>query len=383
MCALETLPPRRSNPPGLTEGMVRNLIFWLTLAALFPSLARADASVSSDGGRSIENGQSDTLRRDKSLSADKSHGNKATVSASREKALEKSRSHSKSKKLSKTAGVEKRASVDVNINGLLLREFTARYERDGTATGKAGEYFGLCKPLTRALADYPVMYFDLDGMKIIGRNEAQQLNNARAMALTMNMMVSFGHNNLFVSRYVQCRMTASYWVAEAGERANAQQISTEAEVGERIRQVFAAMDNQESVFATLRQRARNLWAQETCSRQLQTEDEFKAPELQCGVFSYVGNVFTVENRETLSEAGINGHSYKIAVSASSADSVAADESLSADERISSSKRRGISTERYREARNSAGLTQSKSLDQNSGSTLDRSSGNSIHAAPKE
>lgn len=361
---------------------MKKLLIPLMMALLLPAFAHADASVSSDAGRSIDNGQSSSIKRDKSLSTDKSQGSKSTDSAGHEKSKEKSKSKSHSKKVAKSDESSKSYSVDVNINGLLLREFTSRYERSGGGTGTAGEYFGLCKPLTRAIADYPVVYWDNNQHEHVGgRNEAEQLSGRSFIENFYGAVPN--HNNLSVSRYIQCRITASYWVAEAGERAAIQKVSTEAEVRDRIGQVFSEMDADESVFQTLRQRSRDLWAQETCSRWLKKATDFHSPEIQCGVFSFEGNTFTVENRETLSESSINGHSYKIAVSTSASDTVAEDDSVSSDDKVSASERSGDSTERFKESKKTASLNKSKNLDQSNSSKVDRSTGNSMNAAPKD
>jgi hypothetical protein len=289
------------------------------------------------------------------MADDSSIGSTEKESASHEKAKEKSKSKSHSKKVAKSDESSKSSSVDININGLLLREFTSRYERDGTGTGKAGEYFGLCKPLTRALADYPVVYWHvfndgLPGIAIGGINEARNdpgwgngspFNPNDSQIAGFNGMVP-PHNDLTVSRYVQCRITASYWVAMAGERAAAPKVSTEAEVRGKIIQVFQEMDSDASVFQTLRQRARDLWAQESCSSWLDKIYNFNVPNIQCGVFSFVKEVFTVENRVTLSESSIDGHSYKIAVSAKASNSVASDDSVSESDKVSSSERKSAS-----------------------------------------
>lgn len=361
------------------------LLIATPLAFLLPAIAHAngDASISSDSGRSIENGQNDTVKRDKSLSTDKSQGNKSTDSASREKSVEKSNSRSVSQKISKSVGSSKSYSVDVNINGLLLREFTARYEINGTGGGTAGKYFWVCKPLTRAIADYPILFDDAERLRVVGRNEAQQLENERAYQLRMRPVITFDHNNPFFSRYVQCRMTASYWVAVAGERAVVQKVHTEAEVSDRIKQVFAEMEADDSIFKTMRQRARDLWRQESCFKSLEFVSEYKSPEIQCGIFSFVGNTFTVENRETLSESSIDGHSYKIAVSTSAGDTVAEDDSLSSDDKVSSTKRNGDSTERFKESKKTASMNKSKNIEDSSGSKIDRSTRTSMQAGTKD
>ncbi len=372
----------------------------LALVLLVSVDAHADVSVSSDAGRNIENGQNDTIKRDKNMSVDKSQGNKSTVSDSRERAREKSKSRSKSNKTSRSTGTVKSSSIDININGLLLREFTARYERDGTGTGKAGQYFGLCKPLTRAIDDYPVVYWGSHGYMGDLAQHVGGLNDARAVGNHwVNSDHRFGFSGhlqgggvtpnhidqtfVWVSRYIQCRITASFWVAEAGERAAAFKVHSEAEVADRINQIFSEMDTDASVFQSLRQRARDLWAQEACSSWLVSLYDYQSPNIQCGVFSFDGKTYTVENRETLSESSINGRSYKIALVSSAGDSVVDDQTVSDDYKVSSTNKMGDSNEHYKEAKKTASLNKSKSIDENSSNKVDRSSGNSTNAAPKE
>lgn len=354
----------------------------ITLALLLPALARADASVNSDAGRNIENGSNSTIKRDKSLSTDKSNGRKTTESSSRENLTEKSSNRSGSIKFSRTAGASSSSSVDVNINGLLLREFTARYERNSVGGGKAGEYFGVCKPLTHALSDYPVSF----GAGIVSRQEAQEQSAHQGFTITWAnpLAIPFRHDDPTFSRYVQCRITASYWVAEAGKRATNAEVNTEGEVSQRIAKVFAEMEMDDSVFQTLRQRARDLWAQESCSLQVQQFMDFTTPDMRCGIFSYVGDTFTVENRTTLSESSIDGRSYKIAVSSSAGKTVAVDDAYSSDDKVSLTSKDGVSVDRFKESKKTASMNKSRSMDSNNSSKLNRSSGNSTNAtATKE
>lgn len=360
----------------------------ILMLALLPALAQADASVSSDAGRSIDNSQSTAGKRDKSLSTDKSQGRRSTDTDSRETAKEKSLSKSHSQKTGKSAESSKSSSIDININGLLLREFTARYERDNTGTGTAGDYFFTCKPLTRALIDYPIVSWEGYSNKgeIMSRNDFIQSIQGKPGYISRP---SFDNgwpvdpSNRYISRYAQCRITASYWVVEAGDRASSQKVGSEAGVKERVRQVFNEMDADESLFAELRQRARTLWSQANCAPWVQDFKSYKSPQIECGVFGFTDKTFTVENRETLSESSIDGRSYKIAVSAQTSDTVAEDDSVSFDDKVSASERKGDSIEHFKESKKTASLNKSKSLDRNSSSKVDRSSGNSMNAAPKD
>jgi hypothetical protein len=57
--------------------------------------------------------------------------------------------------------------------------------------------------------------------------------------------------------------------------------------------------------------------------------------------------------------------------------------VSEDDKVASSERKGNSTERYQESKKTASLHKSKSQDNNSSSKVDRSTGNSVNAAPKD
>lgn len=364
---------------------MQKLIF-LILAILLPSLAYAEASVSTDAGRSIDNSQSSTTKRDKSLSADKSRGNRESEAESRDRSTEKSLSKSHQKRAGTSTEKSKSYSADININGLLLREFTARYERGNSGAGAAWDYFHTCKPLMNSIVDYPVK--DLSGGGVVGRNEAMKPkidSRGRGYLLSAGegLVISFvDPQNKTISRYAQCRMTASYWLAEAGDRSASQKVTTEEEVKGAIQNTFNEMDADSSLFEHLRQQARDSWQQASCSNWLDDFKSFKEPRIECGIFSFVGKSFTVENRETLSESSIDGRAYKVAVAYQNTESEAEERSASADAKLSTSISQSESRERYREAKRTASLSKSKSSDTSSSSKVDRSSGNSINATPK-
>lgn len=354
---------------------------WLFIFILIiPSISFADPSLSSKAGRSSEDSQASTMKRDKSLSAEKARGNRATDSDSREHAREVSRSKGLQTRQSISSEISDSYSADVNINGLLLREFTSRYERSTTGRGLAWTYFNACKPLMNAVVDYPVWNLTEGG--VTGRVEAMH-TQSRYVATRGDGVVqpSPDPSNRFIARYAQCRMTASYWLSTAGDRTTRQQVTSEEEIRDRIRNTFQQMDLDESLFIQLRQRARDIWANAICSNWLDDYQHFQSPNLECGVFSFIGQNFTVENRETLSEAGINGRSYKVAVSAQASQSASVDDTESADARVSYAEREGDSRERYREARKSASLSKSTSRDSGMSSKVDSSAGNDISATP--
>lgn len=367
------------------------VFFFLSLAV---SQAYADPSVSSDAGRSIDNGQSDTIKHDKSLSADKSRGNRATESDSRERAREKSLSNSHQERVGSSRERSRSSSVDVNINGLLLREFTARYERGNSWFGAAGDYFHTCKPMMSLKTDYPIIAHFYPGSKqwddhVTGKNKGwssvsnENLSDIRLLPHQVGNGAHKSENIEYVARYMECRIAANYWIAEAGDRVATQKALSEAEISDRIRATFIQMDDDDSLFTQLQKRAENLLQQAQCVPFLTDYAGAKTHEIECGVFSYVGDRIEVENRETLSESSINGRSYKIAISAQESQSASEDDSVSRDAKVSASVRDSDSRERFREVKKTANMSKSKSRDQSSSSKVDRSAGNSMNATPKE
>jgi hypothetical protein len=356
----------------------------LLLGLLTMGHAHANPSVSSDAGQSTDNSESESIKRDKSLSADKSRGNRVTHSDSEDRAREKSLSRSHQKRTGISAEKSNSYSADVSINGLILREFTARYERGNVGAGTAWDYFHTCRPLMNALVDYPVRDWMHTGGGLAGsRTEVMKGGLNGWVQSRPGIVAQVSTDDVYIHRYAQCRMTASYWVAEAANRSIAKSVTSEAEVQQRIRDVFSQMDADEPLFQNLRQRARDVWEQASCSNWLDDWDKFKGPDIQCGVFSYEGNSFTVENRQTLSELAIDGRSYKIAINYSNSESKSEDQSVSADARVSASVRESDSRDHFAEAKRTASMSKSHSMDESSSDKVDRSSGASIQASPKE
>lgn len=349
----------------------------LIIFALLPAIAAADPSISGDAGRSTGNSHSDTMKNDKSLSADKSRGHRHADSDSRERVKEQSLSKSHSEKIGSSAEKSRSYSSEININGLLLREFTSRYERNYQGNGAAGEYFAACQTMLKALPNYPTYNVNNGGVE--GRDTVE-----RAISYGGNVPPQANAREPYLSRYVQCRITASYWLSEAGDRTTSQSVTTENEVQQKIRDTFSEMDSEPELFQTIRQKSRETWMNADCGgSQIEDFKHFKSPSLRYGVFSFEGSEIEVDYRKTLSEASINGRSYKIAVNASESQSVGMDDSISKDARVSRSERAGDSNERYTESKKTASLSKSKSIDKSNSSKVDRSSGNSMNATPSK
>ena len=374
----------------------------LLLGMLTMGHAHANPSVSSDAGQTTDNGESETIKRDKSLSADKSRGDRVTHSDSADRAAEKSLSKSHQSRTGSNAQDSQSASVDVNINGLLLKEFVKHYEttQPQVDAPRVKMVFAECLPMTGMLTEYPIFNscpslegghsaMDMEAvvpLRLATRWSSGGCGNWGVGGSNDNQAVTkyrWNPDNPAVGRYGRCRIIASSWLAEAASRASTTSARNEGEVTERIQSVFDQMDADEPLFLKMRQDAINLWQQARCAPSMVRFNDFKSPELNCGIFAVEGNHITVNYRETLSSSAISGQSFKIAINTSESNSVAVDYSVSSDARVSASVRESDSRDRFAERKKTASMSKSHSTDSTASDKVDTSSGANIQASPKE
>jgi hypothetical protein len=371
----------------------------LLLILLLPAAVMADPSVSSDASQSIDNSSSDTFKRDKSLTTDKGDGRKHTDSDSKEKAKEGSTSQSHSSKISTNADNSQSGSTDLNINSILLREFINRYEKTDPdpRLSKSQNIFASCKPLTGIISEYPILNScPVAGM---GTDVSQVVPLRLATHFAVGSCGAWGGANdggggtqlkldfdpslKVVSQYARCRIIASEWISEAAKRAETTGLRDENQVHQRIQVVFAEMDKDQFLFNSVVKRSAELWDNANCTPNLERYNDFKEPDMACGIFSVKGNSITVNGQETLSANSIAGRSFKIAISSSDAESVAVDDSKSVDRRESVAVRSSNSNETYDEDSRKASLSKSKSTDLSNSAKTDQSAGNNLSATPKD
>lgn len=363
-----------------------NFIFKLLALLAIPAVALANPSLGVDSGSKTDNSESSSVKRDKSISNELGRGNRDSRSRSHDNSTEASVSASRSARRGTSQDEQRSNSVDININSLLLSEFTARYERGDVGLGAAWDYFNTCKPIMRAEMDYPVWNLVTGGVsgRIAASRTAAGPNGGYVVSAgpgTQHPMVD--PSNRYVARYSQCRMVASYWLAAAAERASSQSVRGEDEIREHIQDAFDAMDSDPTIFADLRQRARDVWSNAICGNMLDDWDSYKSPNFDCGVFRFVGSTFTVENRETLSEKAIAGRSYKVAMSASNSNSVAQESSISSDRRDSESYRRSTSHDNFNEGKVSVSSSRGKSTETRETNSKSNGTSASIGVSPRE
>ncbi|MEW6057960.1 MAG: hypothetical protein AB1540_15235 [Bdellovibrionota bacterium] len=361
-----------------------NKIFAVLLCASVAASASANPSVGSDAGRSFESGSTSSMKRDKSLSADKARGDRQTITKSRERAHEQSQTESNSESRGRSFEKSKSSEVSLNINGILLQQFVKRYERTAEGEGMAGAYFSACKPISTALSDYPVWSFDQG--KVTGRTEAMYGNGNGMIASRGDGVVVLyvDSNDTYIRRYAQCRMTASAWLSHAGDLANRTSPKSEQEVVKIIQEVFHQMDLDGELFIQIRQQSRDDWDQQAyCSQWLGDYKDFTEPDMDCSVFQFKGRDMYVKNRKTLSDDSIDGRSFTISLSGSESDSYRVENSSTSDDSVSRSARMSDSDERFRERKNTATLSKSKSSEASTSTKLDRGSKAGVNSTPGE
>lgn len=371
----------------------------ITAAALLAAAMAAQAapSVGTDATQSTETSDSSTLVREKKMSNDKSQSKSKKISRSKEHARERSQEQSESKRKSKEARASKSFSKDVNINGMLLAEFVRHYEQQIPSAGQPEvvRYFATCKPLTAAQRDYPTLNLPSPPNRIedffsdnavTGRSAARPLS-VSALRTSSNFYQGTPENYIVdpriptISRYAQCRMTASSWIAAAAEKVSAAPVHDVSEIARNIATAFSAMDADSRLFLSLRQQSRDDWAHAQCTPWLKWQGDYRGPEIDCGIFEFKGDKFYVNRRETLAESAIAGVSYKIAINSDQSTSSSTELASSTTNRVSDSDRRGVTVEASTEDREVTSLGKTKSSTAGDSDTYRSSATNSVNATP--
>lgn len=375
---------------------------YIFLLALLPGLALAEPSQSSDSGRDKDTSRSSSIKRDQSLSADKARGNRTTRSDSRENSRETSSSHQSQERSGNSWDRSTSGSMELNVNSILMREFVRHYERTRSQPGmsRVQKVFADCKPVSGVVTEYPTLNSTItlgDGYSVIDTNHivprrlathfVQNTGGAWGQASDQTGLVNTydmpaGHPE--VGRYARCRIIASKWVAEAGDRVTAYSARSETEVRQRITEVFNQMDSDDRLFERFRMEALELWQQADCAPTLRRWNDFQKPELHCyGVFVIDGNSIEVENQQTLSEQSIAGRSFKVSLEQSESTNYAREDSNSEEDRRGYSERESDQRERFAESKKTASMSKSKSSDRGSSSKETRSSGAGFKVVPKD
>lgn len=375
------------------------------ICCLFAPLVYANPSVGADAGRDLENSQAQSLKRDKRLEAEKSHGHRQAHQDSLEHAKEKSLSDSQSERTSLSREQSKSATVEININSILLNEFIYHYElvQPDENMPQAQYIFALCKPITGVYTEYPTLnQCASDGGWLSGRFDQSMRADSGNIA-PRRLAEHFGHcgwsskgsedfgymampvdpENRYVSQYARCRIAASKWLAQAGQRIGSSQVRSENEVRNVIQQTFAEMDEAQNLWESIMTKTKAIWSRANCAPTLQDYKHFEKPNLRCGVINISDDHITVEGQTTLSAEAIQGYSFKISVSGTDNQSMTAEASHASESRASVAARGSDSRERYAEGRNAASMSRTSEGDSSQKSGLSRKSSAGLSATPKD
>ncbi len=375
------------------------LIIPLLLSLAFPAVA--DPSLSATAGRDVDSKQSDTIKRDKSLSADKSHGNRKTWSSSEEQSRELSKTRSDSARESTNEESSHTSSTDININSLLLQSFINRYEAEPPSPDDAKPriVFFSCKPLTGTVSEYPTlnscpqqwgMHQALDMDAVVPRRLASKFSDNACGSMSgkngrdrYNKLWTPDPNNPVVGQYARCRILASRWITEAARRAIQQEVASEQDVREHIEQAFIELENNPALFEQFIADAQQVWSHANCAPLLSLYSDFTGVAFNCGVVRIKDDSIVIEGRQTLSESAIEGRSFKIGLNAQQSHNASLEASTSADARTSVSARDSITQDKFKEAKNTASLSKSRSQDLSTSESMRRGSGSDMRAAPQQ
>lgn len=401
--------------------MLKSKLIMFAVLSVFITEAFAEPSLSADSSKERKETESSKASVNINATADKKKGNRDTETRSRDKAGERARDRVSSDK----ATVEDRRSQDYTVerdlNSLLLQAFVNQYEKIDAHdlpqdAHQAQLYFATCKPFQKKIQDYPVINWRPAGgasclpnclrLEILkfGVNVAplEVAMNVSADEVSSRYVIhdikdaflsrekSYGLNTRFsvdpeiphVSRYSQCRITAHYWVARAAEAASSQPAYNEWEMKQRVEAIFNAMDRDHELFLTIRQQARDLWKDASCSNWLTYKGDFQGPAIECGIFTFRDNGFTVDYRPTLSQDSIDGKRYKILTSASHSASMSEEESRSASIRLSETIRVAVSHDDYRDRSKGGSVSIGTSSETSSDQSRTASDKASIGVTPK-
>ena len=375
------------------------LIIPLLLTLAFPAVA--DPSMSATAGRDIDNKQSDTIKRDKSLSADKSHGNRKTLSSSNERAHELSNTRSDSARESMSDESSHSTTTDVNINSLLLQSFIDRYELQPPSLDdpKPRIVFYSCKPLTGTVSEYPTltscpqqfgMHQTLDLNAVVPRRLASQFSDTACGTKSgkngserYNKLWTPDPNNSVVGQYARCRILASRWIAEAARKAIQQKVASEQEVRVQIERAFLDMESDPTLFEQFIADAQQVWSHANCAPLLSLYSDFTGVAFNCGVVRLKDDSIVIDGRQTLSESAIEGRSFKVSLNAQQSHNASLEASTSADARTSISARDAYTRDKFSEDKNTASLSKSRSQDHSISESVKRGSGSDMRAAPQQ
>lgn len=359
----------------------------LALIALFSISASsfADPVISSDTGKGIDRTHSEKESLDRKLEASKSRSRAHRNTDEDSRAVEASTNRADRRAWSRSKSNQSSASIDVNINSLIIQQFVNRYEKvDGNTIGNSSplalQYFNACRPITTKDSAYPTLNGWLGGFgvqprpdynKVTGRNSATKYTHSMLDPLyggdgdgSTNIAQGFEVDPTapYISKYARCRIVAHFWISEAATRAVSSEVRSESEIKSRIADTFGEMESDDQLFYDMQAEAKSLWSQASCTNWLKIFGDLNGAEIDCGVFIYNSKGFQIDYRETLSANSIDGKTFKIAVSGTTDNTYAEEDSQGNDYRKSVASRTSDARERATEQKKQASLARGQTIE---------------------
>lgn len=351
----------------------------------------ADPSVSSDASRQKEQSGGEKVVRDKKLSVDKSTGNKATATNSRENTAESSIDRKTTEKQGKEQSLKRDYTVQVDINSLLIREFMMRYEaglQQPAMSSKAGsvlfKFFADCKPFGNILSGYPVA--------VPGRQPNGELGVAVVTARQAAATTSFYQSDRpfladathpVIQDYGVCRLAAHYYMTEAAERVSRSKVVSENDVRSEIESVFNDLEQDEAALQRINNQVWKTWNAAVCGPWLRQANQYNGtPAMQCGTVKIEGEQVFVFGMPTLSKDAIDGKRYQVSIAMGDSDTRSAEKSLERSSKTSVAQKASSSSERYAEIKRDAQFSRTTQAETGSTSRTQRGSQSSVSVNPK-
>lgn len=396
--------------------MSRRLVV-AALAALFVLPAYANPTSGAGASRSTETGGSDKINREKSVSQDRSSGNKASRSRSRETSRESSRESKEGAAAKQEESSKRDLSVKLNVNPLLISEFIGEFESVSSAEPvsdmkSARAFFAACRPFSNIDVDFPVLapgIYDVDRLQVppanivqIGGSRIAITNKGRAGAqwgglkAVEKVLLPPSEKNMnggTIAYYAACRISAHYFISQAAEHLLAVieqrglKIRGEEDMRKLTRHVYRFLadesnDGVRNFWGSIVVRSLDTWKQARCAPFLGYPSKILGGHtMDCGVFRTTGDAVYVAGVPTLSTDAIDGRRIEIALSRGDSDTRTASRESSRSTRDSSSSKTSDSSETYADSKRTAGMKASKASETTTSRKTGRDAKADVSAAP--
>ncbi len=408
----------------------------LAVVAVLP--AYADPTTGAGASRSTDTGGSEKINREKSVSQDKSSGNKSSRSSSREASRERSREIKEGLADKQEESRKRDLSVKLNVNPLLVSEFIAEFEA-GVASSPASkmesarEFFAACRPFGNLDADFPVLMYGIldlrpaaDGGRDLYASHHQLVGhivpanllhlssgsgssyvipittksraggNWGGLTVLKDVLLPPAEENLrggSIAYYAACRIAAHFFISQAADATmtiierQGWKVREEADMRKAIRTTYRHLGDpaQPGVDEFWRQvvvRTIETWRAARCAPFIGYAHKVGAGHsLDCGTFRIAGDSIFVSGVPTLSADAIDGRRIEIALSTGDNDTHTASRESNHSAKESRSSKLSESSENYADSKRTGTMKASRSSDTTTGRKIGRDAKTDTSAKP--